>query len=667
MNFRRLLFKVILGLGAVAGAVLPDVAVAQVPTSQRDTIRIPIPPKPDSTGKGDTLVKSVVPVPVVVKPDTVKPPLARADAPVILEIGVPRIYDRNAMFATGAINLGDLLSRVPGLTQFATGVTISPTVFASQGDLRRIRIFLDGLELDPMDRRARGTAAVNDLPLNSLEEVRIERGTDEVRVYARSFRVDRTIPFTRADISTGDQATNFYTGTYGRRYDNGATLQVSAQYLSTQPNNALPSSDALNAFARVGMMHGPWNIDAIYQRSQKNRAPWTGTGDFNETRDTGPGIETHRSTAYLRLANGDVDAPRWFQVVASTMSYLGRERSSTSLSTVGTTGDDSLALTDSASYESQYLITGGINRGPLRTSLAERVRVGEHRTSHSLSGRASTSLGRLELSAFGEGKTYLNPGRIEATARYVPFARVALLAAHSQTSGGVFDRLFTEPRSGAVFDASGVFHPGGAYPLGRVDTNEVTRYELAANKSTRAEGAVRFRDLWIGGGIVRRGATTLLAPAELSPDYAVPSVVRLEGEATGKTASVRGRLWRGVNIDAWALAWDDSTGLYRPRYQTRTELFIQTSLLDRFPKGNFGLLTSLVHEYRSDSRFPFGADSVRIAPGYREVTFKLEIRIQTAVVSYQFRNSLQEKFSQVPGFNFPRQTQFYGVRWEFWN
>ena len=104
-----------------------------------------------------------------------------------------------------------------------------------------------------------------------------------------------------------------------------------------------------------------------------------------------------------------------------------------------------------------------------------------------------------------------------------------------------------------------------------------------------------------------------------------------------------------------------------PRYQTRSELYIQTNLLDRFPRGNFGLLTSLAHEYRSDALFPTARDSARVAPGYRMITFKLEIRIQTAVVSYQFRNLLQEKFAQVPGYNLPRQTQFYGVRWDFWN
>ena len=84
-----------LGLGAVAGAVLPRVTHAQVPV-RRDTIKVPIPAKPDSTGKGDTTVKSVVPIPIAAKRDTVprdtlKRPLARAEGPEILEVGaLPR-------------------------------------------------------------------------------------------------------------------------------------------------------------------------------------------------------------------------------------------------------------------------------------------------------------------------------------------------------------------------------------------------------------------------------------------------------------------------------------------------------------------------------------------------------------------------------------------------
>jgi len=167
--------------------------------------------------------------------------------------------------------------------------------------------------------------------------------------------------------------------------------------------------------------------------------------------------------------------------------------------------------------------------------------------------------------------------------------------------------------------------------------------------------------------VLKRGATTLLPPSDLVADTGTGTAVRLEGAATARTLALRGRLYKALNVDAWALAWNDTAGFYRPRYQTRSELFIQTNLLDRFPKGNFGLLASLAHEYRSGVRFPIKSDSVLTTAGFRTIAFRLEIRVQTAVVSYQFRNLLQERYQEIPGINMPRQTQFYGVRWDFWD
>ena len=41
-----------------------------------------------------------------------------------------------------------------------------------------------------------------------------------------------------------------------------------------------------------------------------------------------------------------------------------------------------------------------------------------------------------------------------------------------------------------------------------------------------------------------------------------------------------------------------------------------------------------------------------------------EVRFGTYVSQLR---ELQERYELVPGFRMPRQTQFYGVRWEFWN
>lgn len=621
--------------------------------------------------KNDSIARGIVPLPTAqrdsMRRDTLQPPLPHADAPPILEIGPARIYDRSAIFATGALTLSDLLSRVPGVTELAAGRFIAPTVVASQGDLRRIRIFLDGLEVDPLDRRAQGVAPVNDLPLLSLEEIRIERGAEEVRVYARSWRVDRTTAYTRADIATGDQNTNLYRAFFGRRYAHGEALQISAEQYSTQPDRRLPSSAGLHVMARFGLSRGPWSADLFAQRSDRDRAQWVGTGSASETLDTIPGWESRRTTAYLRFGNGDPDRGRWLQMLASLESARGSPRTSSSfvagaLPSAGSAGTE---VPDSSSYENQYLLTGGTTRFGVRVSATERVRTAAGRTSHVLSGRTSYERSRLGLSLFAEGRSALAPMRMEATMRITPLARLALLASASRTGGGRFSRIFGDFRYAPEFTAQGTLREPPEF--GGFDSVRVTRFETAPGTNLRAEGGIRVRDVWLIAGVLQRGETTLLPAAEFDGSYSRPGALRTEGQASARTLAVRGRLYKALNVDAWALAWTDSAGLYRPRYQTRSELFIQTNLLDRFPRGNFGLFTSLAHEYRSNTHFATADGADRTALGFRSLDFRIEIRIQTAVVSYQFRNLLQEKYAQVPGFNLPRQSQFYGVRWDFWN
>lgn len=686
----------LIGLGIVAGAVLPTTLAAQVPVRPdtararrdttptrvdtararevrapqgRDTIRVPTPPRADSMVKNDSLLRGIVPLPPnvnrdSVKKDTIKPPLARAEAPPVLEIGAARVYDRTAMFATGALTLSDLLGRVPGVTELTTGWLAAPAVVASQGDLRHVRIFLDGLELDPLERRGQGISPVNDLSLYALEELRIERGAEEIRVYARSWRVDRVSPYTRADVGLGDQSTTHYRAFFGRRYDHGEAFQIAAEQFSIQPDRRLPLSDVLHVMGRFGMTRGPWSVDLFGERGDVDRGPWVGTGNVDDTRDTVNALQNRRITAYARVGNGDPENGRWFQLLAGAEGYRGSpHRAASSFGTTTT----ATQVPDSTTYENQLLVTGGATLAGVRVSAAERIRRAYPRTSHVLSGRASFERPWLAVSAFAEGKSALYPARVEGTVRLAPLNRIALVGSASRTGSGLFIRNFGVFENTPVLSATGVVSaPPTLDSLGAFDQSRIARYELASRTNLRAEAGIRLRDVWVSGGVVRRGATTLLPPADLGAGGSGAGAIRVEGEATGATAALRGRLYKAVNVDAWAVRWNDSTGLYRPQYQSRAELYIQTNLLNRFPRGNFGLLGSLAHEYRSNTYVASG-DSTRVAQGFRTVAFKLEIRIETAVISYQFRNLLQERYAQVPGFFMPRQMQFYGVRWDFWN
>jgi hypothetical protein len=125
-----------------------------------------------------------------------------------------------------------------------------------------------------------------------------------------------------------------------------------------------------------------------------------------------------------------------------------------------------------------------------------------------------------------------------------------------------------------------------------------------------------------------------------------------------------------LKLNLSGVRWNDSSALYQPRYQSRSEVYISTNWLSHFPTGNFGIVASATHEYRSSTKFPVSlttGDAIISVPDSRTYNFLLEIRIVSAVLSYQFRNIRGDLYQLVPGYLMPRQTQFYGVRWEFWN
>jgi hypothetical protein len=562
--------------------------------------------------------------------DSLKTPFSRAPAPEPIEIGQSLVYDRAALFGSGALTLQDLLDRIAGITGFRSGWIASPMVSAYLGDVRRVRIYFDGVELDELDPR---TAAVPDLSqvlLWTLEELRIERGASEVRVYLRTWRVDHTTPYTRTDISTGDQQTNLYRGFFGRRYHNGSGFQLGAQqYGTTPPLRGSPSSDQLSLLGRVGWARGPLSVDAFALRTGRNRGavrPRQIRGaSFSE--DSIPPLQSTRTDAYVRAAVGDPGRNGlWMQALAAAQKYEINHGSKDALG-----GSSQDTVPDTTRFSAQYVLAGGLTWAGVRLTATERLRVIGGRRLATPSARAEFVTNPLAISVFAEGRGPDSLARGEVAARLTPLPFVSLAAA----AGRSLDQR-------------------------RTDSSVASNY-------LRAEAGLRVQRLWFIGGVIRRDSVLLRPPVVFGPSYAAVD----DPAAVGFTGAIRGPIYGALKANLLGIRWNDPAGFYRPRYQTRGEFYLQTNWLSRFPSGNFGLLASFVHEYRSRSYLPVtgsgSALDVRSVPDSRTLNFLLEIRILSAVVSYQFRNIRGEQYQLVPGYLMPRQTQFYGVRWEFWN
>ena len=613
-----------LGLGLiVAGAVLHEPLGAQV----RDSIpkiAVPIPPRGDSLLR-DTLAKKG-PAPPVVH-DSIKDPLAHSEMPANITIARPVAWPRDSLFGTGALTLGDLLDGVPGVTTYHAGWIASPITATYMGAFRRIRVFLDGIELQELDPRAGRVLDLSQINMWAAEDAAIEQTPEEVRVYLRSWRARITTPVTRTDVATGDQQTNLYRGFLARRFDNGLAIQAGAQqYGTTPPSFFGSSSDQLGLAGRLGWSNKKWSIDGFFTRTSRHR----GVIISQPSLDSIPSVESARTDMYVRVGFGDPDSSRfWAQTLATASRYSYDGNRTFPIANPVTAADSMFAFSslDTSEYRSQYIANIGTVAGPFRGSIGARVFGGGGQSLVTPNARLSLSVPFFVLSGFAETKSYDSLARADITAKLTsPFSIISAI--------------------GSVGIAADYRVPG----------------QTVTSKFVRGEAGIRIFNLWFLGGVLSRDGIRL-PPAIV---YDTNFTVRETGIGTAYTAAIRGRVWGPIHTDLSGVRWVNP-GFYRPQYQTRSELSVRTNLIERIPSGNFGLTFALVHEYRSGVVFPFAAAAQDTAGGYRTFSTLLEIRILSATLSWQFRNFLGERYSQVPFFLMPRQTNFYGVRWEFLN
>ncbi len=594
-------------LGLVAGAFFMGVAQrsnAQVVPPPGSEVPIPPKPKTDSTKP---------------KPDSIKPPFGRSTDPRTADVGPQYSWNRSELFGSGALNLADLLERIPGATSFRTGYVNSQKFVAVNGQLGAVRVFYDGLEVDNLNPRNGPLLDLNEIQLWTLERVSVERLGGELRVYLRSWQADRTLPSTRVDLSTGDDNTNIYRGFYGKRFSNGAALQFAGQQFNTTSARFGGGGDGLSVLGRVGTGGKEWSVDAFANRTQSARViqPTFGKGLAI------PAFSGTSNFAYARVAIGHLDDGPWFEAIASTRRFSedSKHVAPSSATTLHVLPD----TVDTATSMQQYLLTGGFKRGPLEAAAADRIRRTAGSTSHAPSARFQfdSPLAFVEVTAEHDDFTKQNRG--DAVARFSPTPFVM--------ASGAVSRI----------------------------TSTLSGLNIPTVTSARFEGGVRLFGPWLLAGFLTRDTALLVPLRTIDTAYVAQAAARRSGFYVGARGTIIGALGMDVVVTQWAAA-----DAYRPKYQARSEINLISRWLSRFPSGNFGIHAAAIHDYRSQVNFPV-AGGVRATASSNVFSGVLEIRIMRAVISYQIRNLAGELHQIVPDFYMPRALNLYGVRWEFVN
>jgi hypothetical protein len=330
-----------------------------------------------------------------------------------------------------------------------------------------------------------------------------------------------------------------------------------------------------------------------------------------------PRLEAQASLGYARVAWGDPDDGVWGQAIAASQRFTIRNADTTLIDSIpgpgggGPNGSpeepDTLVVDrDTTMSAPQYVVTGGVARGPWRLSATGRLRRVAGRSFVAPSLRASLEWPRLTASAYLERSTVDRLVRAEVTGRALPLPWLAL--------GGGLSRF--SPTS------------AGAGPT---------------MVSARAEAGVRLGRMWLTAGVTTRDTTE--QPGPIVFDTAFRSAA--EGAVTGTFATIGGKFYRDVGLDVHATRYPDA-GPYRPQYHAISRIYVDSDMRARFPSGNLHILLAVTHEYRSQALFPTSSGATLESTHYRAWGLLLEIRLLTETLSYQFRNFLNEQYQQVP-------------------
>jgi hypothetical protein len=564
--------------------------------------------------------------------DTIKSPMARFEAPRSLEVTDRLRWRGDTILATGALNLADLLDRVPGMTTHRSGWLAGIHAASYNGDGSRLRVFLDGVELDAIEPRNGGVLDLTDVQLWNLDEVVIERAPGEVRVWLRSMSGTSTTPATRVDIFTGDLNTNAFRGFLSRRWRNGFALQFGGQQIATQTGRVnaftgtegtqrLRSDGTTQAFyTRLGWARGKLSVDAFATSSGRDRDAHTPRTGFIAL----PDYKGLRREGYLRVGYGDTASGLWSHAMVSAV----RTRLQGADSTVFVDEDSIRIEGDTIRGQTQHVLAVGYRGSWWSASLTNRMRPNAGVLRQAPVARANVSWWKVDAGLWAERNGRDSTDRVDLFARVRPFPWLTLLAGRSSRTPA---------------DTTG--RPAGS--------------------TLRAEGAVRLRSLWVGGGLLRDEASVYTT----MPLLGAPPGAVAANAATGVTATVSGRLYKDLYLDVSAVNWN-AAQFNRPKSQLRTELAVVSQWLSKFPKGQFGFNARVIVDRRSGIPFFYGAeeDPLKwVTEPATVMTGLLEIRIMRGTLFYQYRNLTGGQYEQIRGITMPPAVQMYGVRWEFSN
>jgi hypothetical protein len=673
-----------LALAMALALATPEAGAGQVPPP------LPIPPVSDTIeARADTIPRTDPTDPDDPAYEAVRQvlprnvPHARISPPAGSERGIWE-WDREALLASSAMTLHDLLSFVPGVTMVRggdLGTPVAITAFGAGGG--QVRVFLDGVEDAPLEG---GVVDLQQVGLTGLERVRIERGVGEIRIHLTTQRVEDGRPLTTLEVATGDFRTNVFRVGFVHPDVLGGTLLVALDRADTdgparnEPGAVFGTRFRYSLFPRDGLGV------AFEYRSRTARRP----------EDTYQPREVDRSEVGARVG---------WAVSEGLVAEFHALRATAALGSRSAPEADSLLP-----GEARGSLGGRLTYTPL-----ESIRLWGAASRHQGEG---WPVGRLEV---GGSAALPGVGGVSASWDRESWSELARTGRESELEGpadgsgqGWSLRAWTEPRFGvSLFAEAGRTRRGLPFvvPADRVreaeeeddgngedegdgeDEDEENDdpppppeaepvpfdpVRFHTREGVRAGAALNWRGLDLSGAWFRV-ETDALPPFGLPYDrdgVILPGGVRSGFEVEGRLPLHR--LRRGLELAGTGQFWDTPAGQdpwrylperswtgevrwYHEGYDGRLEVWADVGL-----RGRDAMPVPLLLEGED----PGGEGPLLLqeAPFTQSWFARLQFRVVTVRVYVHWENlTFRQENADLPGRVQPQTRAMYGIRWTMWN
>lgn len=609
-------------LGLVTAVLLPSEARAQEP-----------PPRPDIPA--DTAAVDTAAVPD--SRDLSVQDGAAADTLEPVDV-VPRLpggptpswrggvweWDRDAIQASGAITLTDLLERIPGVQPVRYGLfgqseAVSVWGLAGGG----MEVVLDGFVLDPLDA---GIHDLSRIELVHLDRVRVERSAGRLRVELETVApIDhRAYSIIEAGMGQPDDS-KMIRGLFQTPRFLGGPFSVAIDRVDSDGFRRAEPANAFAGWLKWGRVS---ENSALQLEVRQN--------DVERTLPDGTVVDGARRDWVVR-ARG---APA---VGLTTEVYLGASSIDENLVPRAPAGDDGDEGEDATVRMTVQSVQAGANA-------AYRSDRGWGRAAVRLRNDENLPLVETELAG---GVNPFGPLHLSGSVGWADWRR--------GVAGGTYGAKI---EVGPIFG----FRPFAEVSGGRRGVpflrDATGRAVLTERTSFRAGGDFEWKGLHLGGAFVGLSADSV-ATFGLPFDYGAGlfSGGELRGwEVVGRVPL----LWEPLSLEGSYVRWNGaSRWIYTPQESWRAALVYSHSPLE---SGNLEVLARLEGRHQGAMAVPTSDGAlVGVAP-YTAYDFYLQLRILDVRIFVRWENLLRSLDIQyLPERAFPSQRVFYGVKWHFWN